>query len=84
MKSEPALWTGLVVAVLGIAFHALDIPALDTDTAEALASALVTLVGALVVRAKVMPVATIKEAGLDPELVQLQADDPNVLPHRSP
>lgn len=82
MTKEPAILTGLVVALLGALIHWLDLPALDSDTAETVANVVITLAGALVVRAKVMPVATIKEAGLSPKAVEARAEDPEILAHR--
>lgn len=84
MNREPAMLTGVVVALLGALFHWLDLPALDSDTAEAIATAVLTVAGALLVRAKVMPVSTIKEAGMDPQLVQERADNPLITPFREP
>ena len=82
MKREPAILVGIGVALLAALVRWLDLPALDTDTAEAVVNTVLTLAGALLVRAKVMPTATIKDAGMDPALVKERAENPAVPPFR--
>lgn len=84
VRREPAILTGIAAALLSALFHWLDLPALDTDTAEAVASAVLTLGGALLIRAKVMPTATIREAGMDPQIVKERAANPAVMPFVEP
>jgi hypothetical protein len=84
MSREPALFIGLLVAALNFLIRALEIDGIDDQTVQAVASFLVILGGALLTRAKVMPVATIKEAGLSPEAVKERAEDPAVTPHAGP
>lgn len=82
MKREPALLVGLIVAVLHLALRSLDIERVDEETLQAVASFLLVLGGALLTRAKVMPVATLQDAGLSPAAVKERAEDPAVPPHR--
>ena len=84
MSREPALFIGLIVAALNFLIRALEIDGIDDQTVQAVASFLVILGGALLTRAKVMPVATIKEAGLSPEAVKERAENPAVTPHPGP
>ena len=84
MNREPALFIGLLVAALNFLIRALEIDGIDDQTVQAVTSFLVILGGALLTRAKVMPVATIKEAGLSPEAVKERAEDPAVTRHAGP
>jgi 2-hydroxychromene-2-carboxylate isomerase len=88
-NKEPALKAGAfgtaVVAVL-LAYRIVNAQqALAWSTLLTMAlTALVPLAQAWWTRRKVMPVATIKQAGLDPEAVNRAADDPAVRPHTGP
>lgn len=82
MGREPALFIGLIVAALNFLLRALDVESVDDEMVQAVASFLLILGGAILTRAKVMPVKTIKEAGLSPRAVEERAHDPEVIPHR--
>lgn len=82
MRKEPALFIGLIVAILNVLLRWLQIDEVDDSVLQAVASFVLIVVGAIVTRAKVMPVATIKEAGLSPRIVEARAEDPSILTHR--
>jgi flagellar motor component MotA len=84
MRKEPALFIGLIVALLHVLLRALEIDGVDEESVQAVASFLVILGGALLTRAKVMPVATIKDAGLSPDGVKRQADQQQMEALRPP
>lgn len=88
-KREPALTAGAIgtaVVALLLAYRVVNAEqALAWSTLLTMAlTALVPLAQALYTRWKVMPVHTIKEAGLDPEQVNRAADDPAVQPFKEP
>lgn len=76
MKREPALFVALLVAVINLGIHLLDMEALDSDVAEGIANAIVMVIGGLLIRRKVIPVATVNEAGLTSADVKFMAADP--------
>lgn len=80
MKKEPALFVALVVAILNLGLHYLELDWLDSDMVEGLANAIVVMLGGLLVRQKVIPVATVNEAGLTAADVQKRAADPSITP----
>lgn len=82
MKREPALIIGLIVAAINLLLRSLDVEGVDDALVQSVASFLVILGGAILTRAKVMPVATIKDAGLSPKAVEQRADDREILPYR--
>lgn len=84
LKKEATLVVMLVVAALNALFHVLDLPQLDTDTAEAFANVVLTIGGALYVRSKVFSEHTVRQAGLTPSDVKAMADNTAIKPAVGP
>lgn len=77
MNREPVLLVAAIVALLNLALHYFDI-AVDTDALEGLVSSALVIAGAILARRKVMPVETVRQAGLSPAQVKQDAADPSV------
>lgn len=81
MKSEPVMIVGVLVAIIQYAIRFFDLGTVDDSAVQGLATGIIVLIGAAWARWKVMPVATIKEAGLSPTAVQSRADNPSIPRH---
>jgi len=78
MSKEPVMIIMVLVAILQYAIRFFDLGPIDDSVLQDLATGLVVLVGAFIARRKVMPVATIKEAGINPTAVKSRADNPDI------
>lgn len=81
-KREPVALGGILVVAIQLAARKLDLP-MDEEAASVIAHGLSLLV-VIVIRRYVMPVATVKAAGLSPDAVLERAADPAVVPYREP
>lgn len=84
VRREPAVAVGLVTAFLGVL---LVYGVLDEKQAAAWGTfllALIPVVQGIVTRFFVMPTATVKDAGYDPDCIAERADDPDVAPFKGP
>lgn len=76
MRKEPAIIVAALAAIIqGVLIYVTSDPTYDAS--EILTPVLTLIVGALV-RQKVMPVATVKEAGLHPSDIKERAADPRI------
>lgn len=75
---EPAIIAGALAGIIQgiLLFAGIEVP----ENLEGMLLILVTLLAAVFVRAKVMPVKTINQAGLTTDTVQARADNPGIAP----
>lgn len=78
MNKEPILIVTLLVFGLNRLLDGLNIVPPDDSMLESVAEFFVLVGGALIARTKVFSRDTIREAGLDPEVVEARAADPSV------
>jgi hypothetical protein len=74
-KEPVVIITALVTIAQGIAIFVLADVGLDFST---IIPILLPILGGLFAREKVMPVETVKEAGLDPAKVKADAENPHI------
>jgi hypothetical protein len=79
-KREPVAHALVLVLLIQVFVRKMDWP-MDDETARIVADGLSVVILAAV-RQLVMPVATVKAAGLSPETVTARAKDPAVVPFR--
>lgn len=80
MRREPAVLIAALAALVQAALiYLTSDPSYD---ASEIATPILTLLVGAITRQRVMPTATIREAGLNPRTVQERADDPHFQPYR--
>ena len=72
---EPALWIAFFAALIQAAWM---LWTGDADGAEAWATPLATMLAGVIIRQKVMPTETIRDAGESPERIKADADNPTI------
>jgi hypothetical protein len=80
MRKEPALLYGILSAILALAVAYGFIGSDTVDLWEALFVAVIPIVQALFTRSKVVPVATVNEAGLTTKDLRARALDSSIEP----
>lgn len=80
VKREPVVLGSALVLLIQVAARRLDLP-IDEEAARYIAHGLSAVV-VWIIRNYVMPVATVKAAGLSPDAVLERAADPAVVPFR--
>jgi hypothetical protein len=78
MKKEPVAILTVIAAIIVGFLGRYNITWIDSATVEAGLQVITVVVTGWIARSKVFPENTIREAGLDPELIQERADDPMI------
>ena len=78
MNREPAVWIAFIVALIQAGWM---LWTGDLNATAEWATPLATVLAGLVIRQKVIPTQTVKDAGISPRAVKERAKDPEVLPH---
>ena len=75
---EPALWVAFIAALIQAGWM---LWTGDANGAEQWATPLATMLAGVIIRQKVIPTETVRDAGISPDAVQARANNPSIAKH---